>query len=563
MIKVPIFFSLNKLGIVGAQKELRKLTNQTKSFGLTSKLSIGAASVALTAYTKKALSAAIADEKAQKALTQTLKNLGLAYSTLSVTKYIDNLQRATGVSEDQLRPAFQRLVLVLGDVGKAQKALSLAMDISAGTGKDLNAVSMALAKGFSGQTTALSRLGAGLDKALLKSGDMEAITAKLSELFAGQALVAADTYAGQMAILGVAAQEASEKIGVALIDALILLSGENGVSDLATQMEALAQSTANTVTGMAEMARLGKEFAGVAITIASFAAMLLPAGKLAKPAMAVVKLFKSKKVIAGAVIAGGLIGAEKLGANKNTVPQGTNRQSPRATERAAQMAAEKLNKTKKATVVANKQITATDKLKAMFDIESIQIAAALKGKISDLDRARLLAMQALKTEDKNDDISALANLEQAKITADAADRARKIKALQDTISFNKAALDDWQANFDKMNSNATKMLGLSASAYSVGAPNSNQQTGIQQAQSDLFKGTLPDLSYLNFDLASLGAANAQMESGIAAQQGGITVNVNPSGSGFIGNQDDFLRTVQMALQIGGRNGYSTSGLATG
>ena len=200
MIKVPIFFQLNKLGIVGAQKELRKLTNQTKSFGLTSKLSIGAASVALTAYTKKALSAAIADEKAQKALTQTLKNLGLAYSTLSVTKYIDDLQRATGVSEDQLRPAFQRLVLVLGDVGKAQKALSLAMDISAGTGKDLSAVSMALSKGYSGQMTALSRLGAGLDKALLKSGDMEAITAKLSELFAGQALVAANTYAGQMAI---------------------------------------------------------------------------------------------------------------------------------------------------------------------------------------------------------------------------------------------------------------------------------------------------------------------------------------------------------------------------
>ena len=199
----------------------------------------------------------------------------------------------------------------------------------------------------------------------------------------------------------------------------------------------------------------------------------------------------------------------------------------------------------------------------MFDIESIQIAAALRGKISDLDRARLLAMQALKTEDKNDDISALANLEQAKITADAADRARKIKALQDTITFNKAALADWQANFDKMNANATKMLGLSASAYSVGAPSSTQQTGLQQAQSDLFKGTLPDLSYLNFDLGALGAANAQMEAGIAAQQGGITVNVNPSGSGFIGNQDDFLRTVQMALQIGGRNGYSTSGLASG
>ena len=180
MIKVPIFFSLNKLGITGAQKELKKLTSQTKAFGLTSKLSIGAASVALTAYTKKAITAAIADEKAQKALAQTLKNLGLQFQTVGVTKFIDNLQRATGVSEDALRPAFQKLVLVLGDVGKAQNALELAMSVSAGTGKDLTAVSLALAKGYSGQTTALSRLGAGLDKTLLASGDMKAITAKLS-----------------------------------------------------------------------------------------------------------------------------------------------------------------------------------------------------------------------------------------------------------------------------------------------------------------------------------------------------------------------------------------------
>lgn len=563
MIKVPIFFQLNKLGIVGAQKELRKLTNQTKAFGITSKLSIGAASVALTAYTKKALAAAIADEKAQKALTQTLKNLGLAYSTLSVTKYIDNLQRATGVSEDLLRPAFQKLLLVLGSVEQAQSALSLAMDISAGTGKDLNAVSMALAKGYSGQMTALSRLGAGLDKALLKSGDMEAITAKLSELFAGQALVAADTYAGQMAILGVAAQEASETIGVALIDALVALSGENGVKDLAAQMEGLAKSTANVITGFGEIAGYIKKYAGIALTIGWIASMFVGVGEVGGGTMLALKLLQSKKLLAGAAVIGGITGAGALGSRKNEPAQGTNRQSPRATERAAQMAAEKLNKTKKVTVDLNKKITASEKLKSMFDIDSIQLEAALKGKISELDRASLLAMQALKTEDQSDDIKALERLEQAKIGADAADRARKIKALNDTIAFNKLALADWEANFAKMNSNATKMLGLSAAAYSVGAPSSTYAAPMQQMQTDLFKGTIPDLSYLNFDLGSLGAANAQMEAGIAAQQGNITVNVNPSGSGFIGNQDDFLRTVQMALQIGGRNGYSTSGLATG
>lgn len=536
MIKVPIFFSLNKLGIVGAQKELRKLTNQTKSFGLSSKLSIGAASVALTAYTKKALSAAIADEKAQKALTQTLKNLGLAYSTLSVTKYIDNLQRATGVSEDLLRPAFQRLVLVLGDVGKAQNALALAMDISAGTGRDLSAVTLALSKGFSGQTTALSRLGVGLDKALLKSGDMEAITAKLSELFAGQALVAAKTYAGQMAILGVAAAEASERIGIELINSLISLGGQTGAENLAKQMERTATAVSEVIAGLTTVIATIKK-------------------------IPILGSIGGNTSIVGATI-GAIRGLGRKTIAKRDAKTDANPFDRGLNNRALNIANKVVAKKQEAAKI-DKAAAATTKLQGMFDMDAIQIAAALRGKISDLDRARLLAMQALKTEDKNDDISALANLEQAKITADAADRARKIKALQDTITFNKAALADWQANFDKMNANATKMLGLSASAYSVGAPSSTQQTGLQQAQSDLFKGTLPDLSYLNFDLGALGAANAQMEAGIAAQQGNITVNVNPSGSGFIGNQDDFLRTVQMALQIGGRNGYSTSGLATG
>ena len=563
MIKVPIFFQLNKLGLVGAQKELRKLTNQTKAFGITSRLSIGAASVALTAYTKKSIAAAMADQKAQATLTQTLKNVGRAYAAVDVTRFIDNLQRASGVSEELLRPAFEKLVRATGDVTEAQRLLNLTLDISASTGKSIEQVSASLSKAFLGQTQALGRLGIGLSKADLKASSFEEITNKLTKLFAGQAAIAASTYAGQLSILQVSAQEASETIGTALINSLSSLSGEDGVKDLATQMESLAQSTANVITGLGEMGRLTKEFAGVAATIGSLALLLVPAGKLAKPAMMLMNIFKSKKFIAGAAITGGLIGAGKLGEAKNAVPQGTNRQSARAIEQ-AQIKADKLLKTKKATVKVNKEIAASEKLQKMFDLDAIQIAAALKGKISDLDRASLLAMQALKTEDKNDDIKALEDLEQAKISADAKDRARKIKALQDTIAFNKAALDDWEANFAKMTSNATKMLGLSAAAYSVGAPNSTYQTGLQQAQTDLFKGTFPNMDYVNFDLASLGAANAQMEAGIAAQQGNITVNVNPrSGSGFIGNQDDFLRTVQMALQIGGRNGYSYSGIATG
>lgn len=532
---IPLIITADTRGAKKADKSLKSLIKSTKSFGLTSKLSIGAASVALAAYTKKSIATALADEKAQKSLTQTLKNLGLAYSTVGVTNYIDSLQRATGVSEDELRPAFQKLLLVLGDVGKAQSALSLAMDISAGTGKDLNAVSMALAKGYSGQTTALSRLGAGLDKALLASGDMEAITAQLSKLFAGQALTAAKTYSGQMAILGVAAQEASETIGYALINSLIDLGGEDGAKNLASQMEATATATAEIIAGLTVMI---KQLKSIPI-LKDLGGGFSPLG-----------------IITNAIRGLGRkdIATKTAKSEANPFDRGLN-------NRALDLATKIVAKKKEAAKI-DKTSAATSKLQRMFDIDAIQIAAALKGKISDLDRKSLEAMQALKTEDKNDDIKALENLEQAKIKADAADRARKIKALEETIAFNKAALADWEANFAKMNSNATKMLGLSAAAYSVGAPSSTYAAPFQQMQTDLFKGTLPDLSYLNFDLSSLGAANAQMEAGIAGQQA-LTINVNPTGSGFIGNQDDFLRTVQTALQIGGRNGYSFTGIATG
>ena len=63
---IPLIISADTRGVKKAEKSLKTLIKETKSFGLTSKLSVGAAAVALTAYTKKSISAALADEKAQK-----------------------------------------------------------------------------------------------------------------------------------------------------------------------------------------------------------------------------------------------------------------------------------------------------------------------------------------------------------------------------------------------------------------------------------------------------------------------------------------------------------------
>jgi hypothetical protein len=552
-VRIPILFQINKLGLVGAQKELRKLSSQTKAFGLTSTLSIGAASAAITAYSKRSVAAAVADQKAQATLAQTLKNVGQAFATDSVTKYVDSLQRVTGVSEELLRPAFEKLVRATGDVAEAQRLLNLTLDITASTGKSTEAVSASLSKAFLGQTQALGRLGIGLSKAELKTSTFEQITAKLTVLFAGQAQVAAETYAGQLNILGVAAQEASETIGVALIDSLINLSGQNGITDLAEQMDVLAQNTANTVTGMSEMARLGKEFAGVAITIGAIAAMLIPAGKLAKPAMTVVNLFKSKKVIAGAAIAGGFVAAEKLGENIRAVPQGTNRQSPRVAEAAAAKAA----KSRKTEIADRTKIlgltkaqAANEKLSRMFDMDSIQLAAALQGKLSKEDEARVKALQALKTEDKNDDIRALEELEAAKRAATFAEIDRMKTIVEASKKANEAIIADARARLAalQMPSNPvfTGHLGLPpgtniATPTPIGSAVSTFQDVIDREMAI-------DMPFMPGDPGFSGTANQN------AAPTNLTVNLQ--GGINVGSTYEFYQTVQTALQELNRAGNS-------
>jgi hypothetical protein len=204
----------------------------------------------LLSFGKQAVKAFAADEKAARSLSLALANTGNAFAAIEVEKFIADLQRATGVLDDNLRPAFRTLLTATGDVKKSQDALALALDISAGTGRELGQVSLALARGFTGQTTGLSRLGAGLSKATLATGDMDAIVEQLSDKFRGQALAAADGYAGSMARLTVASENAKEIIGKDLLDAMQLIAGEEGIGGATTAMEGFATQIGNVIYGI-------------------------------------------------------------------------------------------------------------------------------------------------------------------------------------------------------------------------------------------------------------------------------------------------------------------------
>ena len=165
---------------------------------------------------------AIEDEAAQAKLATTLKNVaGATDQTIAATEtWISNMGLAFGVTDDQLRPAYERLARATGSVSEAQKLATLAIDVAAGSGKSLETVSNALGKAYEGNAIALGKLGIGLTAAELKSMTFEEQTKFLAETFGGQASEQANTFGGKIERLKLAFSEAQETVGSFILDAL-------------------------------------------------------------------------------------------------------------------------------------------------------------------------------------------------------------------------------------------------------------------------------------------------------------------------------------------------------
>ena len=227
-INIPIVSQYNAKGVNDATKSLGGFDKSVKALGKS--LAGVFAAKQVVSFFASTVKGAMEDQKAQVQLEKSIRNTTNATSQQinGLRSFITQTQFSTGVLDDQLRPALNRLVLSTGDVEKSQKLLTLALDISAGTGKDLESVTTALSKAAGGQFTALQRLGVGLDKSIIATKDLDLITGVLTNKFAGQAAAAAQTFAGQMAILNTKAQEAKETIGFGLIKAFELFSGRGG-----------------------------------------------------------------------------------------------------------------------------------------------------------------------------------------------------------------------------------------------------------------------------------------------------------------------------------------------
>jgi hypothetical protein len=220
-INLPIISEWNPKGIDKAIADFKKLeTNGQKAAFAIKKAAVpaGLAIAALGAVAFDAVKAFAEDEAAAEKLGLTLQNVTYATDAqiASVEQFITKTSMAAAVADDELRPALDKLVRGTGDVAQAQDLLTLALDISAGTGKDLGAVSDALSKAYNGNFTALKKLDPALASLIEEGADADEVFGRLGATFKNQASTAANTTAGQMKNLSIQMGEFKESIGAAV-----------------------------------------------------------------------------------------------------------------------------------------------------------------------------------------------------------------------------------------------------------------------------------------------------------------------------------------------------------
>ena len=386
MIKIPIVTEYTGKGTKKAKSDLDKLEGAAKKLAGAFGVAFGIS--AIKNFAAASVKAYAADQAAAKSLELQLKNTGNAFATKSVEAYIANLQKVYHVLDDNLRPAYQTLLTASGSVLDSQKALNVALDISAATGKSLEEVSAALAKGYSGQTTAITRLGVGIDKATLASGDMNKILDVLSGKFKGQAANAAETYQGKLNALAVASANVKEIIGKDIVDSLSLLGKDGNIDALTGEMEKFAYQIGDVILGL-----------GVILSKLEAIGKFIPKGDASGYLMAI------------PVVGAYLEGIAKLGQAQRPAPKAgrsyqggqTSNDVYIANQKQAQIEKERLAALKKqqallaAQLKAQKEAAALKKSQGILDIQQAGIIAALQGKISENEKLRLELQLALLT----------------------------------------------------------------------------------------------------------------------------------------------------------------------
>ena len=507
-IVASVLSTFDNKGLKKGKKEISAFDKNLKALGKTSAKVFG--SLAVVAFGKSAVNAFIESEKAAAKLRTTVSNLGLEFEQPGIEDYLKNLSLQFGIVDESLIPGFQRLLIVTKDVAQAQSLFNTALNVSAGTGKDLTAVSTSLSKAYLGDNAALGRLGVGLSKAQLKSASFLEVQRTLNANFAGQAAAAVEGYAGSMAKLTVAVDESKEAIGKGLLDAIAALSGSNDINTFTTKMVNAAE-------------KIGSAFR----TVGDVIGLLNPNASI--------------KV------------GNKFVRRSDVMNQNQGGYSGIPTQRKAETKAIKdavsLRKQENALLKAK---TAVDQLRDKFDIERIGLMAALNAATDEETKLRIKAQIAILDNNEALAKKLLAEME----AAEAAKKlATSFTAIGDaTIEYFKKLSESLVGTMGYFNMSMQQILaerlkesgktsiggGMTGGGFTPLTASYFQNLGTQLQGSSAYAG--------------MNAGQIALER--ARESGNRSLDVNlvvtaPSGNAF-------AQLVAESIQVAGRDGYSTA-----
>lgn len=391
-IRIDIASEFKEKGFKKASKSATALERQFKSLAKTFLAVFSTRQI--IAFGRAAVKAFEQDELAARRLTTTLNNLNLGFEDPRVTKFISTIEAQTGVLDDELRPAMQSLLTTTGSVTKSQELLNLAIELSRGSGESLTTVANDLSKAYIGNTRSLMKYNLGLAKSELAGKSFAEVQVLLNKQYSGQNAAFLDTYAGRVNVLRVAYANMEETVGKGLVDAFTTLSGDKGIGGASKAITDFGDNLAYSIGGVVSYIQmLDRSISGIGLN--PLIKFFLESQGPVQLAKSLIETGKQSAISPKPFTVGmSVSGASDLYTKQDRIRK---KAEEEAAKRAKQLAAlqkkAELEKQKRERLALARKRAAT-----IFDIENIQIVAALQGKIDGEQRARLVTLLALNTE---------------------------------------------------------------------------------------------------------------------------------------------------------------------
>ena len=328
-------------------------------------------------FGKAAVKAFEEDEVAARRFESALKGVNIGFATPEIENYLENLEKFTAITKGELRPAFQTLATTTRSVAMSQDLLNTAIDVSTGTGVNLQTVINDLTRSFLGNNASLAKYQLGLSKSELKAKSFNEIQELLNNQFSGQRAAFLDTYAGKVSLLEASYERMQTTIGSGLVDAFTLLAGDNGIAGATDSMERFGVVAADVIRGV-----------GVAISEVQsripFLDSFLDPTKFSGILQFVDILRQTGEASRPLFFPGGGIGKPGVDKQLAAIEEAAiKREKELEKLRSKQLKEQaKLNRLKQISLMLIQK-------EARFDLNRIQLAAALQGKLTDEERQRV------------------------------------------------------------------------------------------------------------------------------------------------------------------------------